>query len=227
MQWSSSKISAWSSSHLAVRRRNRVMGDRIEGGIRSGRLVVVLTRIVVCIQVFEAQWADGRYLSHVLAGLRPMEVPGIAGQNDDAARRIGFHCVAIEPLAEPDIKYAGHDRVDPILRVFVRHQFHSGRYLNPDDIRARLGGLTNDDSEPHRWWKRSERFPVDVFRQDGLENRLARLMGSRHVILLIQMYWSILQTDASDQLGVQGDCSIEDFRDRAILLGIAGKLGKL
>jgi hypothetical protein len=35
--------------------------------------------IVVLIHVFEAERADGRYLSYVLAGFYPVEVPRIAG----------------------------------------------------------------------------------------------------------------------------------------------------
>src|SRR5215468_4741556 len=39
-----------------------------------------------------------------------MEVPGVAGQDDDACRLIGLHLVAVEPIAEPDIEDARHDR---------------------------------------------------------------------------------------------------------------------
>ena len=36
----------------------------------------------------------------------------VAGQNDDAARRICFDLVAVEPITEADVENAGHDRVD-------------------------------------------------------------------------------------------------------------------
>jgi len=45
-------------------------------------------RIVVGIQVFEAQWTDAGYLADVFAGLCPVEVRRIAGQNYHAAGRI-------------------------------------------------------------------------------------------------------------------------------------------
>ena len=62
----------------------------------------MLTRIVVGIHVLETQRTDGRYLGHVFAGLRPVEVGRVAGQNDDAAGRICFDLVAVEPITEAD-----------------------------------------------------------------------------------------------------------------------------
>lgn len=46
---------------------------------------MLLTRVIAGIEIFEPQRADGRDLGDVLAGHGPVEVPGIAGQNDDAA----------------------------------------------------------------------------------------------------------------------------------------------
>ena len=54
--------------------------------------------------IFKAERPDRGNLRDVLAGLRPMEVPGFAGQNDDATRRIGLHLVTVEPFAEPNVK---------------------------------------------------------------------------------------------------------------------------
>jgi hypothetical protein len=67
-----------------------------------------------------------------------VEVPSIAGQNDDAAGRISLYLFAVEPLAEADVENAGHHRVDSILRVFVRHQLHAGRRFDPDHVGAGL-----------------------------------------------------------------------------------------
>src|SRR5262249_17813286 len=78
----------------------------------SGELV---SRIVLRVLVFEAQRTNGRYLSDVLAGLCPVEVPRIAGQNDDAAGWICLDLIAVELFAEADVEDAGHDRVDPVL----------------------------------------------------------------------------------------------------------------
>jgi hypothetical protein len=63
--------------------------------------------IVALIHVFEAERSDGRYLSYVLAGFCPVEVPRIAGQHDHAALRISLDLVAIELLAQPDVENAG------------------------------------------------------------------------------------------------------------------------
>jgi hypothetical protein len=53
-----------------------------------------------------------------------VEVPGITGQHDDAAGRVGFDPVAIEPVTEADLKNTGHDRVDAVLRMSVRHELY-------------------------------------------------------------------------------------------------------
>src|ERR1700731_1302106 len=80
-------------------------------------LSTLLAGIVIWIEIFEAKRPNRRYLRDVLARLGPMEVPGIAGQNDDAAGRVGLDLVAVELLAETDIENAGHDRVDSVLGV--------------------------------------------------------------------------------------------------------------
>src|SRR6516162_10394956 len=67
--------------------------------------------VVFRVQVFKAQRSNRGHLRDVFAGLRPMEVPGIAGQNDDAAGRISLHRVAVELLAKADIEDTRHDRV--------------------------------------------------------------------------------------------------------------------
>src|SRR5256885_6024377 len=64
------------------------------GRMAEGLLAILLTRIVVRIQVFEAQRTDRRYLGDVLTGFCPMEVGRIAGQNNDAAGWIRFDLVA-------------------------------------------------------------------------------------------------------------------------------------
>ena len=88
-------------------------------------MAILLTRIVVRIQVFEAQRTDGRYLGDVLTGFCPMEVGRIAGQNNDAAGWIRFDLVAVELIPQADVEDARHDGVDSVLRVFVRHELHA------------------------------------------------------------------------------------------------------
>ena len=94
--------------------------------------------IVAGIQVFEAQRTNGRYLGDVLTGLCPVEVGRIAGQNDNGPGRIRLHFIAVELIAQTDIEDAGHDCVDPVLRVPVWHQLHAGGHFDPDHVGARL-----------------------------------------------------------------------------------------
>src|SRR6476660_6118888 len=136
--------------------------------------------IVMWIVIFKAERSDRRHLRDVFAGLRPMEMPGFAWKNDDASRRIGLHLVAIEGLPEPDVKYARHDRVDAILWMLVRHQLHTGRHLDPDDIRSGLTRLSNKHRQPNRRRERRERLPVDIFGQDHSKICLIRLMIAGH-----------------------------------------------
>jgi hypothetical protein len=86
-------------------------------------LAILLTRIVVRIQVFEAQRTDGRHLGDVLTGFCPMEVRRIAGQNNDATGRIRLDLIAVELIAEADVEDTGLDGVDSILGVSVRQSF--------------------------------------------------------------------------------------------------------
>jgi len=56
-------------------------------------------RIVVHIDIFEAQRPDRRDLRDVISSSAPMEVRGIARQDNHAAGRIGLHLVAVELIA--------------------------------------------------------------------------------------------------------------------------------
>ena len=85
----------------------------------------LVSRIVLSVPVFEAQRPNGRDLSDVLTGLCPLEVPRVAGQNDDAAGRIRPDLIAVEPIAETDVENTGHDGIDAILGVLMRHEFHA------------------------------------------------------------------------------------------------------
>src|SRR5262249_25322620 len=114
------------------------------------------------------------------AGFCPMKMPGVAGQHDDASRRIGLHRIAVELLAEPDIKNAGDDRVDAIFGVLVRHQLGAAGHLDPDNIGSGLVGVTDHDRETGCRRKRGERLPVNLFRQDRAKHGLTRLMRTRH-----------------------------------------------
>ena len=95
-----------------------------------------------------------------------MEVRGIAGQNDHAAGRIRLHPIAIEALAETDVEDAGHDGIDAVLRMPVRHQLYAGGNLDPDDVGTGFGGMADEDGKASRRRKRREWLPVDVLGQN-------------------------------------------------------------
>src|SRR5437764_1124961 len=78
-------------------------------------------RIIAGMQIFESERTGRAYLRDVLTGFRPMEVRRVSRENDDAPRGIGFHLIAIELIAEANVEDARHDRVDPVLRMLVRH----------------------------------------------------------------------------------------------------------
>src|ERR1700761_5068464 len=69
----------------------------------------LVARIVMLVVIFESERADGADLRDIFTGLRPMKMPGLAGQHDDAARRIGLHLFAVEFFAEADVEHARHD----------------------------------------------------------------------------------------------------------------------
>jgi hypothetical protein len=62
-----------------------------------------------------------------------------------------------------------------VLRVPMRHEFHTQGHLDPDQVRSGLTGLSNKHCQSGR---RRERLPVDVFRQNRSENGFARLVIS-------------------------------------------------
>ena len=81
------------------------------------------TRIVVGIHILKTERPDRRYLCDVLAGFCPVEMRSIAGQHNHASRWKGLDLVALELIAEADVEHARHDRVDPVLRMPMRHEF--------------------------------------------------------------------------------------------------------
>src|ERR1700730_6956428 len=79
----------------------------------------MMARIINRVMVFEAERTDCRYLGDVFARLCPVKMPGLAGQNDNAPRRIGFHIVTVERFAKSYVENAPPDRVDAIFRMLV------------------------------------------------------------------------------------------------------------
>src|SRR5579871_145092 len=107
-------------------------------------------------------------------------MPGLAGQHDDTTRRIGLDAVAVEALAEPDIEDTRHHRIDPVLRMLVRHQFRAAGHLHPHLIWAGLGGASDHHRKPSAGREGGKRLPVDVLGQDRSELGLIGLMIAGH-----------------------------------------------
>src|SRR5271163_2155211 len=137
-------------------------------------------RIVMLIVIFHAQWTDGRDLRDVLAGLRPVKMPRVTGQNDNGAGRVGDNLVAVERFTEADIKDAGHDGVNPVFRMTMRHQLRVAGGLDAGHIGTRLRGIADKNGEADRRREGRERLPVYVFLEDRAEIGFAGLVGSNH-----------------------------------------------
>ena len=104
-----------------------------------------------------------------------MEVPRVAGQNDNAAGWICFEVLRIESIAQADVKETGNDRVNSILRVL-----YARGHLDPDQIRPGLSRLSNKHGQSGPRRKRRKRLPVNVFRENRFENGFAWLVVSNH-----------------------------------------------
>src|SRR5262245_52326654 len=110
---------------------------------------VAIPRIVFRVDILNAQGPNGSHLRDVLAGLGPVEVGSIAGQNDYGAGRICFQLLRIELLTQANVEDSGNDCVYPILRVLVWHEFQAARHFDPDHVRAFLRRLTHQNGEPY------------------------------------------------------------------------------
>ena len=144
---------------------------------------MVVSRIVFRAEVFQSKRPHRGYLRDVLAGFRPVEMGRVARENDHGAGRIGFQFTGVEFITQSDIKDAGNHGVDSILWVLVRHQLLAVGRFDPDCVRAGLRGLTHDDGQPDGRWERRERFPIDIFGQDGFENLLPELVRPDFTLL--------------------------------------------
>src|SRR5215469_3374521 len=139
-----------------------------------------MTRVIGAVRVFETQRPDCRDLGDVFARLCPMEMPGIAGKDEDRAGRISGDGVTIEPVAETDVEDAGHDRVNAVLRMPMRHQLRAKRRLHPNDVRSWFRRMAHDNSQLNAGRERSKRLPVDLLRKNRHESVFAELMRSAH-----------------------------------------------
>ena len=146
----------------------------------SDRLSMLLTRIVIRIQIFKAKWSDGCHLGHVFTRLRPVEMPGIAWQNDDSTRRIRLHFATLELFAQPDVEHAGHHGVDAVFRVLVRHQLPTRGQFDPDHVGAGLRELTNEDGETDSGLKGGKRLSLYALERNRFAGGLAGLVCANH-----------------------------------------------
>src|SRR5580692_5852244 len=67
--------------------------------------------------------------------------------------------VSSNDFPEPNVKNTLHDRVDPILRMLVRHHFCATRQMHPNRVWTGLGRITNQNREPSGRWKRGKGLP--------------------------------------------------------------------
>src|SRR5208283_3209958 len=150
---------------------------------RKCLLRVVVSWIVVRADVFKPKRPDRGHLRYVLTGFRPVEMGRIGRLNDDASGRICLQLFHIELIAQTDVENARDYCIDAVLRVSVWHQLNAMGHSDPNRVGSSFRGLTDDDSQADRRWKRREGFPVDVFGQDRFENVLAWLMCCNHTLL--------------------------------------------
>jgi hypothetical protein len=136
----------------------------------------LISGVVVRVEIIETERADCRHLADVLAGFRPVEMECVAGQNDHGAGGKGLQLIGIEAVANPDVEDARNYRVDSIFGVFMRHQLHTSGYFYSDRVGAGLRRFTDDDCKANRGRKCGERFPIDVFREDGSKFGLSGLV---------------------------------------------------
>jgi len=99
---------------------------------------MAIPRIVFPIDLFKAKRPNRRHLRDVLAGFRPMEMGRVAGKNDHGAGWIGMQPLSVELITNRDVENARNDSVEPISGVFVWHQLHTTRYLDPDRVGSGL-----------------------------------------------------------------------------------------
>jgi hypothetical protein len=149
-----------------------VLAGRAGTTISCSATRLLVPRIIFLVEVFEADRADRRHLGDVLTGFCPVEVRGAGGQDDDGTRRVRLQFPLVELFAHADVEHTGHDRVDPVFVMPVRHQLDAGWQLDPDHVRSWLRRVANYDGQTSRRRERRERLPVDTLRQNRTENRL-------------------------------------------------------
>ena len=86
--------------------------------------------------------------------------------------------IGIELIAQADVEDPRNDRINAVLGMPVRHQLHAMGHFDPDRVCSGLQGVANQNGQARLRRERGERLPLNVFRQDGSERRLARLMGT-------------------------------------------------
>src|SRR5215469_609122 len=109
-----------------------------------------------------------------------MEMPRVAGKDEDRAGWIRGDGVTIERVAKPDVEHAGDHRVHAIFRMPMRHQLCTQRRLHPNDVRPWFRRMSDDNGLLDAGRERGKRLPVDMLRQERYESVFAGLMWSAH-----------------------------------------------
>jgi len=69
------------------------------------------SRIVIRVDIFNAKRPNRRHLRDVVAGLCPVKVGCVAGQNNHDAGRIGHQLLGVELITQADAKMASKGTV--------------------------------------------------------------------------------------------------------------------
>src|SRR5215472_10637852 len=109
-----------------------------------------------------------------------MEVPRIAGKDDDRAGWISGEGVTIERITQTNVENARDNRVNTVFRMPMRHQLCTKRRFHTNDVWPRLRRIAHDNCQLYAGRERSKRLPVDVFRKNRYESVLAGLMLSAY-----------------------------------------------
>src|SRR5215469_11811524 len=112
--------------------------------IRGPECLALVPRIVFRVHVFKAKRSNRRHLRDVLPGFCPVEVGGIARQDNHATWWIRPNLIAVELISQADVENAGNDCVDSVLRMSVRHQLHARWHFDSDDVRSWTTRLSNE-----------------------------------------------------------------------------------
>ena len=113
----------------------------LASSLLSSRVVIVtniefvdISRIIFWVQIFQVERTNCCHLAHIFAISCPMEVGCVARQYDYASGWIGVQPIRVELFAQSNVKHSLDYCVNQVLRLPVRHQLHTPRNPDPDNV---------------------------------------------------------------------------------------------